>query len=554
MGSEVICFKQNKEKNFIEFYRALNNDEIEKASRLFWRLKDNVDPEIYLMQAAVFSKANYFDFEINCILKYLTIKDAKLFNPVNVLSKLHFYFNNFCQINTFDFYKDFITKKLNGNVNFDNVNDKMEKEEDSSGLTLVGDESKVKFYNGMDLFMQSRFDEATKVLDEIDEKEEFYEKSVTLKLMAYLSTKKYKEAEKFLLKEIKRNPQEVSSYSWLYRILLIDETLSIDECDEILKIEDVLNNYDLVMIKSHVAMVKKDFAQAKKELKKLKSAVVYSEDYLYNLAKCYYYLGDEKNYIKTIKEILTICPFNPIIRFILIMHELGEDVFEECSQEKLSKKLTNKFRNYINKTILSPDFKDNTTIEDIMFLIHLSFLTTDFELVKKVCERAMESGFVDVVLDFLTFVDISYGHRQLIFQAVLETLYKKPFFILLKGLLKEVQIAYPDFLLNLQKLKDNSKAKYLISIYAQTYSMLLFIGSDLKDFKSFMSKPLEYIYNLPYDSKEDDFIRDSEKIVYMFSIMYEKGNEQIEESFKHLSEKEKQETKDFYNEIKTKLE
>lgn len=552
MDKKILCFKQDNERRFAEFYDALNKSDVLKASSLFWRIKDNVEPEIYLMQAAVYSKINNIEAEINCILKYLTFNDGKKFNPVAVLQKLHFYFFNFQGVNTLPFYQDLIFKKIGEEVKIDNTNEPQE--ENFVGLKLVGDNSKEKFFEGMELFLRGKYDGAVDAFGSIKKEEEYYNRGVVLKAMAYISQKKYSEAVSYLVEEIKKDADNYEYYSLLYKVVSSCDNLSAEECDQVLSIRDVSGNYDLVMAKGYAAIFKGDFSAAIVELKKLDGQLTFSEDYLKTLARCYYHELDYENFEKTLKKQLSICPGDALVRYTLLKKNENEDVFAECFESVVAKRNKIKFKKYVNKLIADKEFALNATVEENLFLLKLSFLTEDFEVVKKACEASIKNGFISVVLDMLIDVTLSYGNRQLVFQAVLEEKYSKNFYILLNGLLKEIKVDYPEVLLKPTANEKKSKLRYLTSIYAQSYSMLLFIGADLNGFKEFSSKVLEYMFDLPYESSEDEFIRDSEKMVYMFSIKYCEGNEQIEESFKFISEEEKNKAKLFFEQIKTKID
>lgn len=550
---KIIEFKYDYDKIYEDFKKNAKGENMQLACSLFALLDKSVHPESYLLMAGLYSKINDIASEVDNLLKFLTTEKIIPFNPASLLYKLNLYFYVYNGLDRFDFYRDICVAKLGGMFSKEDLPSPNEPIV-SDGLKLLDDNDKLRFFTAMDLVVKGKENDAEELLNQMEGSGEFYQRGKNLKAMVELSKGNVKDAENTLMNLIKEGCVSKEIYASLYRTFAFDKDLSPDLLRTIGEINSGDNNYDLVMLKVFAAIKQNNYDLALNELKKVDFIFNCTTTYMENLALCYYKTGDMINLKNTLKKYLTIYPKEAKLKYILSKLETGEDVVEEFLVRHLKSGAKTKLKKHIKAILNNTEYFKSLTKLDAIYLFNLSLLTNSFEFIKKCTKIILKTEFKEVVLDALISVETDHVCRQIVYQSILEECYEDSFSTLVNGYLIKAKVGYPKLFKISSENINKDKLDYLKCIYSQCYSLLFFAGSDTSNLCRAIEPIINHIFYLKENSKEDEFIRDSDRVVYMLASYYDSQNKQIEESFKVLSSEQKQEIKNFLQQLLQKLD
>ena len=90
---------------------------------------------------------------------------------------------------------------------------------------------------------------------------------------------------------------------------------------------------------------------------------------------------------------------------------------------------------------------------------------------------------------------------------------------------------------NVKNCKNKDKRDFLISVYAQTVSLILFTGGNVINIENRINEPMLLL--LENNIEENELLIDSDNLVYILSKLMDEENQEIEQSFNKIDKETK---------------
>lgn len=537
MAGEIITIRHDVDSLKEKYHNAIKNENIYDAMLMYNRLREYEFSDVNLRQAVLYSMLNSYDTEIRYLLKVVSDLSFVNYNPVSVLMRLGVYFNIYGDMDTFDFYKELLLLKHPGDINLLNVHSPTGQKYQRR-IHLVEEESKFIYGDAMDLMGQGDPQEAINKLSSIPKGDPMYTKAQSLASVIYLSTGEVDKSKEIIMQLIEEENCNAEIINNVYRFT----GFTTEEREKlILNLDNIKNSsnaYEVSMLKAELLMEEGKYQLAIDELKTIKSYLRFTEPCLKQLAIGYLNVEDFENLYEVLKQIYTIYPDNIGARYLALQIENGE---KSLNYRYIFGALDRSMRKDLIK-VLKSELGENKSlsslsVEQVEFLFNIAKEVNDYCLMKKITRRIFHSKYSFLIQEALLDPSIANENQQLIFQVLVEEQSAKPWTFLVFGRIETIELDIPT-LFKSNIILDKEKFAYLLTVFAQTYSLLYYIGEDIYTIGAEMNDLLSNIYTTPLDN-EFTILRNAHYLVYML-VKYMCPEENLfEHTFNDITQEEK---------------
>jgi len=545
VAKNILTIKYDREKLIDKYRNMVYQDDAYKTTLLFNRLRENDISNIgsgdqtrfFLYQVVVYGRLGAHAMEADLLLKVLTDEKFAGFDAIGVLNRLSTYFGFLLGVDVYDYYLNFLKDRFSDEQRLLDIRQKPLEKKLSSELHFVDDED-YAYTCVLDKLSKGDYHGAmTEIGGNKQESCKDY-KVKNLEIAMLLSLRMNDEAKKQLEELESISCDEVEFFANYYQLAKVDKTLSRKVINLIENSGKLNSFYELSVMLASLYVSENEFLKAVAILKGIKGIKRNCLEVLTILAECYQALGKRSELVQVLRQISVIYPYEIWARYFLIKDAEGETFelsnnvggFLKAQKKDLKKYLAKKLR-------LSKNF-DELSQEEVVFLFKASEEAGDHSLTKQMLERIYNSKHIGVLFDGLISIQTGPITMQLILQVLIENKYAGEFYVLKDCLLQKHQLAFPVLFKENSLDDDIEKKKYLLSCYAQTYSLLFFMGFDVVGLDSKLDEILTKLYSIKL--LDDSYLFRAECVVYILCNFLHNENEYIENSFKYLKKEDKE--------------
>ena len=546
MAEKVLTIKYDENDLKEKYYTAIKKENVYEAQLIYNRLRPLNNSEINLRQAIIYSMLNSHCREIDYLLKVVADLGFVNYSPVSILMRLSVFFNVYEMIDSFDFYKELLLLKHPNDINLVKAKNPNQSKY-TRRIHLVEEESKFIYGDAINLMSAGEPKQALDKLFTIQKNDPMYTRAQNLASVIYLSTGEVEKSKELILKLIEDKACDAEIINNVYRFSGFSKEEKEKLLDGLEDLKSESNEYEVSMLKASLLLEDNNYEQALKETQTIKNYLQYSEPLLKQKAICYLRLNNKEALYDTLKMLYTIYPTNIGARYLAIQLENGaEDInykylfnhFDRSMKKDLIKLL---------KTELSGhnDFNE-LSLEQVEFLFNIVKEVKDYVLMKKTTKVILKSKYSFLIQEALMSTEVSNENQQLIFQVLVEEQSKEFWSMLVFGRIETMQIDIPQFF-KTAIVEDREKFDYLLTAYAQTYSLLYYVGVDIDSIAVDMNDILVNLYEAPLENKEFQILTNIHYLVYMLiQHMYPQEN-LFEHTFMDITDAQKQEINSLLN-------
>lgn len=528
MAKQFTLVYDNK-KLKTEYKRFYSQQKFYDAILTYNRLKVDMDPEINLLQAALYESVDEIGFEIEHLLKVFINEKYTDYNQQMVAYRIALFFYCFSGIDRFDEYLKILKARNPKNKKLSKVDFK-----------IFNSQTKLHFYN------QTAFEEfgeaikkvsigefgSIQELEKVDKSYSDYARIQNLLCVFYLKNNQPQKAVRVIEGLAKDG---LVDETWVQTAFIIAEGAP-EYKNEISKLLDGQTvgqfGYESLLAKALIEMNNENFSESIKILKGLKSPKCYKSDVLKFLILCYDGLGDKENVVKYAKVLYAFNPRNVWLRLLIEQAEHTEFVDAgRCVRSRPDKLMVANLKKLLKRQLKAQENFEQKSDEEIEFIIYALQEVKNYALYKKTIKKLLHSNRKNFIQDILISVYTRSEFSQLATQVLIEEKSTDLWWVLVDGALLKLKFNLPECLRRESINKD--KQEYLLTVYAQTLSLLLYTGSDIKDLEKRLNEPMQLLLDNPIE--ENDLLLDSDNVIYILARIMDEQNEIIEDSFEKIS-------------------
>lgn len=563
MAGKIETIKYDKSKLLSQYKQHLSNKSFYIAMNVFNRLKgfdlksraDNKNnnyyaiekvledynfTELVLGQTYIYSLLGNTFYEIDCLLRVVADESFFKYNAKAVANKIALFFTMYYEQDTIDYYLNLL-KNRGGAFESLDLENKSYLNLPDNGLHFVDDDGNYKMGEAINEMALGKVNDAIEIINSVKVDDKDYVHSQNFLASIYMLKGDNKTAKKILFDLVDSNIADEETVKVLGSLhsLNDNEIKRVVELTQKLKNEDNIN--DLSILQASLLLKIGESLNAIEELKSVKPPAIFDENYLKIIIKAYAMTKDIENLKQQLKTYCTLFPNMPLVRFALTKLENGEE-FELIDYLSMipNSKISKEIRTYLIKFLRNNNNFDMLECEEVVFLLKLAESIRDYEILKRIITKTYNSKNYGVLEDLSVSIFTTPEAIQLIIQVLIEERHKKDWLFLNGAYLKKQTLLYPEFF-NSRRVEDKDKLEYLLSCYAQTFSLLLFMNKDVSNIHELLNGKIEEIYNLEFDMQSDLSI--SENLVYVFSLFASLSDEDVEKTFYYIEDETKNKLK-----------
>lgn len=503
----------------------------------------NSEEQAFLMlrQVTVYGRINAHGMEIDNLLKVLACDDFGAYDKVAVLNRLTTFFGFMMGIDVYDHYLKLLRDRFPDDERLKFMEKPSEKIA-NRGIHFVDDMKDGTFNAVLSKMVQGDYDGA---LNEISNSEKIQEKDFKVKnleVAMLLSMGAVDKARKILDELDKAGCRDVEFYANFYQLAkqnpeVIENTIKLIEIDVKLK-----TSYDLKVILASLYCMSGKYQEAAKVLTKIKGVKKDGREALKLLAECYYSLQDEEKLIGILRKIIALFPYDIWARYYLINNKFDL----KANINKFQPDAINELKKFVLEKTKTMDSFNEIDRRDAIFIFKALEEIRESAFSKEIIEKIYFSQHKQMLFDALLSVQTDLVTAELIFQVLIEEGYEDEFYALKDCQLRKFKLELPQSLMD--EGTDKDKLRFLISCYAQTYSLMFYLGFELDNINVELDSVIARLKDK--DLLKDELLFRAECVVFLLSNALHFENEYIDETFRKLKKTEKKKLLEILNEIK----
>lgn len=550
MAGSVDIIKFDEKRLINQYKRQLANNDLYDAMNTYNRLRDlflveeskNKGGQIFKLEKSLreynlsdlnLSKTYIYSvienkcYEIDCLLKILSDDTFFKYNPFAVINKISLFFSMYYEQDAYNYYLNLLKNRGGPFANLDEYDEKNEIP-NSKGIHFVDDNGFYIMSEAVKEMSFGRIDNAIKIAGEVEEEDKNYVHTQNFLASMYILKMDYDKAKEVLFCMIDKNISDEETI----KIISGLPNLTEDEMNKLILTIEQINDgkiEELTNLEASLLLKIGDTERSLRKLEKITGVEKYSDNYLKMIIKAYALSGDKENLKKYLKIFCTLFPNMPIARLATIKLENGEDF--DCLEYLITtptKSIKKEIRTYLLKILKKHKSFDSVTAEESIFFFKLAESIRDYHILKRIINKIYNSKNYGLLEDLAVSIFTQPESSQLIFQVVIENRHKADWTFLHFSFLRKQELRYPQIFSCVDN-KEKDKLNYLLSCYAQAYSLCVFMNIDVKDIDKKVNPILEKLYSI--DLLESDELMQSENIVYILSTCASGGDKEIENSF-----------------------
>ena len=486
---------------------------------------------LILRQVTVYGRLNAHGMEIDNLLKVLTYENFCGFDSIAVLNRLTTFFGFMMGIDVFDYYLNFFKIRFPNDKRLKNIGKPIENKQ-TKNIHFV--DSGIDSYNAvLSKMVQGDYKGAIGEIGEtagITEKD-FKVKNLEVAMLLSMGAKL--EASKILDELDNAGCRDVEFFANLYQLSKLNQSVAKKAIKMIEIDEKLKTSYDLKVILASLYVIEKEYKKAILVLSKITGVKKDGREVLKLLAECYYCVGEKEKLNAVLRRVVALYPYDIWARFYLVY----EDFNLEKNINKFEPEVVVILKKYIKDRTSGKDAFNNLDRRDAIFIFKALEEVRESILSKEVIEKIYNSKHREILFDALISVQTDLVTSQIILQVLIEQDYRAEFYALKDCELTKFNLKLPESLLKCDIEKD--KNDFLISCYAQTYSLMFYLGFDLFDIEGKLNEIIEILKTK--ELLKDTLLYRAECVVFLLANALHFKNEYIDQTFKKMKRKEKDE-------------
>ena len=538
MAEKLLTISYDISDLMAKYNTAIKDENVYEAMLVYNRLREFNIPEINLRQASVYAKLQSYASETNYLLKCIDDIGFYAYNPQAVLVRISAFFNVYCMVDVFDFYKAILQARHPDDERLSllpNPNTKRIQKD----IHFVEDEGKFLYVDAMNFMTNGEPEKAIDAIDKIDKKDAMYVKAQNFKSAIYATRgdiEKSKEITFDLLDEKGCNVEVIEN---LYKVTGLNE----EERQKVLALLDGLendNSYEVAMAKALLFMDERNYVAALKALSSITGYAQYIEACLKQKCVCCLILKNKEQLLKHLKMLYTIYPSNIGARCLYLNIENDDFSLDvRWIYGIFDKPMIKTIKQIVKQELATVKSINNFSLEQAEFMFNVVCECGDYIMVKKATSTLLKSKYKFLIQDALLDVTTKSTIRQLMFQSIVENLSQDEWTFLVNGRIDTFRVCLPEMFLS-KNVQDIEKFEYLLTVYAQIYSLLFYADVDVEEFDKTVGNLFELLYNLPID-KDYPLITNAHYLVFMLLHYLLPDDDLFEHAFKDLTSEQKDE-------------